>query len=384
MKILVLGAGLVGSAIIRDLAREDGFSVTAADVSQDALDRLNGLEHVTRMRADLSDPAKIRELAGSHDLVAGALPGFMGYAATLACIEAGRDVVDISFFPEDSLALDTPARERGVTAIVDCGIAPGCSNAILGHADAEFDRTRRFLCYVGGLPAIRRKPWEYAAVFSPADVLEEYTRPARYVESGRLVTVPALTDVEHLDFDGVGTLEAFNTDGLRTLAFTINAPDMKEKTLRYPGHADLIRALRDTGFLDTKPVRAGDACVRPIDLSSAVLFPAWKLPEGEQDLTVMRVIVEGEKGGESLRRTFDLLDRYDTGTRTTSMARTTGYTCAVAVRLVASGLYKRPGVSPPEYLGRRPEIFQTLLKGLEERSVVFRERVESITRPAGG
>ena len=379
LNILVLGAGLVGSAIAKDLARESTFNVTAADVSQASLDRLGATGSIRCLREDLSSPERVKQLAGAYDLVIGAVPGFMGYQTVKAVIEAGRNIVDISFFPEDALELDALAKERNVIAVVDCGVAPGCSNVLMGRVDALLDRTTKFLCYVGGLPIVRRKPYEYAAVFSPADVIEEYTRPARYIEHGTMVTKAALTDVELLDFGGVGTLEAFNSDGLRSLAFTMKAPDMKEKTLRYPGHADLMRALRDTGFFSKEPVVINGATVRPLDLTSKLMFPVWQLGENEEDLTVMKVIVEGEKNGQGKRYTYDLLDRYDRATRTTSMARTTGYTCSVAARLVANGIFARKGVSPPEFLGRESVAYEALMAGLRERDVVFHETIETIT-----
>jgi saccharopine dehydrogenase-like NADP-dependent oxidoreductase len=261
-------------------------------------------------------------------------------------------------------------------ALVDCGIAPGCSNLILGYLETVLDEVQEFLCLVGGLPAVRTWPYEYKAVFSPADVLEEYTRPARYVVHGEVVTMPALSEPELVDFAGVGTLEAFNTDGLRSIIKTCKAPSMKEKTLRYPGHIELMRVLRETGFFRKDPVEVKGARVRPLDLTEKLLFPLWQLNDGEEDFTVMRVEVAGVKNGQKVRYTYDLLDRYDASTGTTSMARTTGYTCTAGVRLVASGAFKRPGVSPPEFLGREPGCFLTVMKELAQRGVVFRETVE--------
>ena len=379
MNILVLGCGLVGSAIAIDLAKEPSFNVHVADISEASLARLSSIASLKCLREDLSSPERVKELAVASDLVIGAVPGFMGYRTVQSVIEAGRNIVDISFFPEDCFGLDALARERGVTALVDCGVAPGCGNILLAHVHGILDRTTSFLCYVGGLPAVRRQPFEYAAVFSPIDVIEEYTRPARYIEHGALVVKPALTDIEPLDFAGVGTLEAFNSDGLRSLAITVPLPDMKEKTLRYPGHVALMRAFRDTGFFGKDPIDVNGAKVRPLDLTAKLLFPAWQLPEGEEDLTVMRVVVEGEKDGAMLRYRYDMLDRYDRATKTTSMARTTGYTCSVAARLVASGAFSRKGIAPPEFLGAIPEMYDALMRGLHERNVIFHETVGTVS-----
>jgi saccharopine dehydrogenase-like NADP-dependent oxidoreductase len=290
-------------------------------------------------------------------------------------IEAGKDVVDISFFAEDAFGLDDLAKAQGVTAIVDCGVAPGLCNVLAGHAAAQLDRVERYACYVGGLPRERQWPYEYKVVFSAVDVLEEYTRPARLVEQGQLVTRPALSDVELREFPSVGTLEAFNTDGLRSLLRTLDASYMVEKTLRYPGHAELMRVFREGGFLGVDPIEVAGQFVRPIDVTSKLLFDQWKLEPGEEDLTVMQVALEGYKDETSYTYTYDLLDRYDAETRTTSMARTTGYTCAIAARQVAHGLYSAKGISPPEYLGRTQACYEHMMAELAKRDIHVAETV---------
>lgn len=375
-KVVVLGAGRVGGAIIRDLAATGEFEVTAADASAEALARLEGTPRVATVQADLSDPAALGRVLERQDLVVGAVPGFMGFETLRRALEAGKDVVDISFFPEDPFELDALAREKGRIALVDCGVAPGCSNLILGRLEAALDSTERFVCMVGGLPVERRWPYEYKAPFSPIDVIEEYTRPARFRRDGMDVVMPALSEIELVDIPGVGTLEAFNTDGLRTLLRTCRTPSMVEKTLRYPGHAERMRMLRETGFFDVDPIEVGGVRVRPIDVTARLLFDAWMLRPGEQDLTVMRVEVEGTKDGKRVRHVYTLLDRYDERTGIHSMARTTGYTCTAMVRLVARGMFREPGVLPPEIVGRDEACFDFIMSELAARGVVFRHEVE--------
>lgn len=225
---------------------------------------------------------------------------------------------------------------------------------------------------------IREWPYDYKAVFSPVDVIEEYTRPARYVENGVMVVKPALSDPELIHFPEAGTLEAFNSDGLRTMATTIKAPNLKEKTLRYPGHIEKMAVLRETGFFSREPVEIDGRMIRPLDFTAKLLFPKWEMREGDIDMTIMRVIVEGTRGGERLRYTYDLFDRFDKKTGVHSMARTTGYTATMALRMIAGGLYTRTGVSAPEYIGKQPECVAFMLEGLEQRGVVYRETVESI------
>jgi len=379
VNVAVLGAGLVGAPMAVDLARSGEFEVTVADIDRTALDRLSALNPAIRtVKADLSDPAAVTALAQDHDLVLSAVPGFMGFATLKSIIEAGRDVVDIAFFPEDPFGLDSLAQERGVTAIVDCGVAPGMSNLLAGHVDRMLDRTETILIYVGGLPEVREWPFEYKAVFSPIDVIEEYTRPARYIENGRLVVREALSDPELLDFPGIGTLEAFNSDGLRSLADTLEAPNMKEKTLRYPGHIEKMAVMRATGLFSHEELEVGGVKIRPIDVTAKLMFPKWELKPGEVDLTVMKVIVEGEQAGKNVRHVYDLLDRYDPVTDTHSMARTTGYAATTAIRMLAAGLFGRKGISPLEIVGRDEACVEFMLKGLEERGVVYRHSVEEM------
>lgn len=375
MNIVVLGAGLVGAPMAIDLAKDNEFDVTVADIDAN---KLRGLEaHAIATREmDLSDAAAVTALASGFDIVLNAVPGFMGFMTLEAIIDAGKNIVDIAFFPEDPFLLDKLAKQRGVTAIVDCGVAPGMTNVLIGHANRLLDETQNVLIYVGGLPECREWPYEYKAVFSPADVIEEYTRPARLVENGRLVTRPALSESEFLHFPPLGTLEAFNSDGLRTLATTIDAPNMKEKTMRYPGHVERMKMLRDTGFFSKDPVEIDGVKIRPLDFTSRILFPKWQLEKDDVDYTVLKVIVEGKKDGETRRYTWDLIDRYDPESRTHSMARTTGYTATAVVRMLAAGLYPRTGISPPEYVGEQPKCVQFLLDRLEERGVVYTGTVE--------
>jgi lysine 6-dehydrogenase len=376
MKTIVLGAGLVGGTIAKDLAGD--MEVTAVDISQPNLDRLASEPNVTCLKADLSDSSALSQLVAGYDLVIGSLPGSMGFRALKTVIEAGKNIVDISFLPEDGFELDRLAKDKGVVAVIDCGVAPGCSNLILGHMTTVLDETERFECYVGGLPRVRAWPYEYKAPFSPSDVIEEYTRPARMVENGKVITRPALSEVELLDFPGVGTLEAFNTDGLRTLAKTMKVPFMKEKTMRYPGHAERMRMLRETGFFENEHVRVKGTDVRPLDLTSQLLFSMWKLNEGEEDFTAMRIVVDGRKGGKRKHFVFDLLDTYDRKTRTTSMARTTGYTCTTVARLLVEGKLRRTGICSLEFVGQDDQSYRYVIDGLKKKGIVFKETVTEL------
>jgi lysine 6-dehydrogenase len=364
MKIAILGAGMVGRAITLDLASD--HDVTAFDIHSSNLDLLqSGNSAIQTVKADLSDYHQYTNWLKHFDIVVTAVPGFMGYAVLEAVINAGKNVVDISFFPEDVLQLDSLAKEKKVTVITDCGVAPGMSNFIIGRYNAIM-KIEAVECYVGGLPKERIPPFEYKAPFSPVDVIQEYIRPARLVENGEVVIKPAMSGREMIFFDEIGELEAFNTDGLRSLLYTMShIPDMKEKTLRYPGHASLIIALQQAGFFDEGPVTVQGQQISPLAFTSRLLVDQWKLQPGEEEFTVMKVLIRGE--GKTIE--YNLLDRYDAPGKTSSMARTTGYTCTAAVNLLAKGMFNEPGVFPPELIGSDKTCFDFVLAYLEKRGV---------------
>jgi saccharopine dehydrogenase-like NADP-dependent oxidoreductase len=374
--IIVLGCGLVGGPMAADLAQDNDLNVTVADINKETLQKLASNNNIKIIQADLSNTETVTTIVRDFDYAVNAVPGFMGFKTLKAIIEAGTDVVDIAFFPENLFELDDLAKEKGVTVISDMGVAPGMSNLLTGYAHHLLDNTDKVVIYVGGLPKIREWPYEYKAVFSPVDVLEEYTRPARIVENGKEVIKPALSEPELLDFEGMGTLEAFNSDGLRSLIKTIDAPDMIEKTLRYPGHVEIMKIMRETGFFNQDEIEVNGVMVRPIDVTSKLLFPKWKLKEGEEDITIMKIIVEGVKDGKRKKYIYDLLDTYNKKSKVHSMARTTGYSATMALRMIAAGLYTRKGVSAPEFIGKCPECVEFILNGLRERGVVYKETIE--------
>ena len=375
-KALVLGGGMVGSAMAMDLAADPAFEVTVADVRPEALERVAARAPVKTLEADLSDPAVVKRSVAGYDLVLGALASAIGFQTLRAVLESGRDYCDISFMPEDAWELDALAKETGACAVVDCGVAPGMSNMIAGHAAARLEPCEAIEIYVGGLPVVRTWPFEYKAGFAPHDVVEEYVRPSRIVEHGNMVVKPALSEPELMDLPGVGTVEAFNTDGLRSLAYTLKVPSMKEKTLRYPGHIALMRAFRETGLFSKEPIDVGGAKVRPLDVTSRLLFPKWTYEEGEADLTVMRVLAVGSEGGRRVKGVWDLLDYYDPATKIRSMSRTTAFPATIVARMIAAGTFRKPGVHPPEVLGREQGVLEHVLGELGKRGVRYSARVE--------
>lgn len=361
-KVIVLGSGMVGSAIAGDLSFN--YDVSVLDINKDSLENLKRKYSVKTLHEDISKLKSFKSLLKSFNLVICAVPGFMGFQTLKKIIEAEKNVVDISFFAQDPFELDELAKQKNISAIVDCGVAPGLSNLILGYHNSKM-KVESFECMVGGLPFKRELPFQYKAPFSPIDVIEEYTRPARIVENGRIVIKEALSELELININPIGTLESFNTDGLRTLLKTMKIPNMKEKTLRFPGHVDRIKFLIQCGFFSENPIEINNIKIEPISLASKILFDLWKLDKNEKEFTIMQIKIQSV----SEIYVYTLFDEFDEKTNTTSMARTTGYTCSAAARLLLEGEFKKKGIIPPEFLGSDEKCFNSILNNLKERNV---------------
>ena len=377
--IIVLGAGMVGSTIAIDLSNK--HKITLTDFNLEALNKAEQkCNKLTIQLLDVTDKNTLQETIKKFDLVVCAVPGFLGFETLKSIIEAEMNVIDISFFSENSLELDALAKEKNITAIVDCGVAPGMDNVILGYYNEKMKLTD-FECLVGGLPKVKKWPFCYKAPFSPIDVIEEYTRPARYIENGKMITREALTDCEFVEFDNVGTLESFNSDGLRSIMFTMpHIKNMKEKTLRYPGHVEYVRVLKESGFFNTKEIEVNGTKISPLNFTSKVLFDEWKLGETEEEITVMRITVKGENtDGKIEEITYTLHDEYCSETKTSSMARTTGYTASAAANLFLEGRFKEKGVFPPELVGKHEDCFHYFLNYLKERNIHYKKNSKLVS-----
>ena len=362
-EILVLGGGRVGSAIAYDLSKD--YSVTVADINQETLIVLAEKYKQKTVYMDFSNLIDLKKTLTEYDLIISAVPGFMGFKVLKTIIESKKNVVDISFFPENALDLHDLAEKNNVTALVDFGVAPGLGNILFGHYDT-FMKIDKYTCYVGGLPKIKEKPFEYKAPFSPIDVIEEYTRPARLFQNGNIIVKEPLTEIELIKFNKCEDLEAFNTDGLRSLLYTMShVPYMKEKTLRYPGHAKKIQFLKDGGFFSYNEKIINGVNYHPIEITADILKENWFLKENEEEFTVMRIILENK----NQNITIDLYDEYDKHTNITSMARTTGYTCTAGANLLTNNLFKNKGVFPPELIGKDIKCYEFIIKYLNQRNI---------------
>lgn len=359
-KIVVLGAGRVGKVMAADLSGE--FDVTSVDANPGALESLARRFRVRTSLSDLGNAQAVTSAIAHADLVICAVPGHMGFNTLKTIIEAGKDVVDISFFAEDPFELDDLARRRNVTAAVDCGIAPGTPDYLAGQLAGRM-QIDDFEFMVGGLHFHRSAPDQYLPTFSPSDVWEEYTRPARYVRDGRLIVMPPLSEPELVPFHIGGhdlLLEAFNTDGLRSLIRTMQGriPGMKEKTLRFPGHIGYIANLRQTG--------------------QEWIPGSWTPKEDEDEFTIMRIVFRGSQNGQPKKITHTIFVTWDPVTRFSSMSRATGYSCTGVARCVLDGAYRRPGISPPSYVGEAPGCADRIFAHLKARNILFEREDEPL------
>jgi lysine 6-dehydrogenase len=377
MKIAVLGCGGIGSVAADDLARSlRSAEIVVADAdggrARALASRLNR-GNVSWMRADASSHSSLVRALKGVDLAVGALPGSLGLTACRAAIAAGTHMVDVSYMPEDVTAVHRAARQARVCVVPDCGVSPGLSNVLIGRAVSRLDTVHRVHILVGGLPARPVPPLGYVVTWSADDLIELYERPATIVRQGRVCTVPAMSGLEEVEVPGLGRLEAFYSDGLRTLLHTMSGvKEMWEKTLRYPGHARSIRLLQSLGFFRRDPLRIGGSRVRPREVTARLLDRTLRMP-GVRDLVGMTVVVAGVRNGRHLTYTYRLLDKYDTRKKITAMARTTAFTASIVAQLIARGVVTDIGVLPPERLGMNPRIFAEFQGEMRQRRIVVTE-----------
>jgi saccharopine dehydrogenase-like NADP-dependent oxidoreductase len=373
MKILILGCGNIGSVAAEDLAESmSSTEVVVADKdktrAKDVAERIDK-SNVSHIQLDATNHDKTVNALKDFALAMGFLPGKLGYRLAEACIDAGKDLVDVSYMAENPLSLHQKAIEAGVTIIPDCGLAPGISNILVGHAVAMLDKVQAAHIMVGGLPEKPIPPLGYIITWSPESLIDAYKRKAMTVKEGKIVGMEALSGLEEVEFPGVGKLEAFYTDGLRTLPNTVrDVDDMWEKTLRYPGHAEKIKLLKALGFFDEDQIDVEGARLSPMKVTAKLLKQKLWKPENK-DIVALKVEVSGVKNGRQTRYTYRLLDRYDEKRGITAMARTTAYPASIVAQLILRKVIKEKGVVPPEKIGMDQELFHLLSKGLEERKI---------------
>ncbi len=359
MKILVMGAGVVGKAVAHDLSRD--YDISVGDKDEKNLEKVEGQAETFLL--DIEDEEEVISHMKEHDVVVGSLPGRFGLKTIKLALEAGVDIVDVSFMPEDPLPLDDKAKQSGSTVIVDAGFGPGMSNVFAGKIAENIDELERLKIWIGSLPIKAEPPLFYKLTWSPKDLIEEYTRPARYIIDGEVVEVDPMEDIKKDMIIDDKEFEGFYSDGLRTLLETIEVKDMEEITLRWAGHLEKFRILRELGFFDEENV----------DFTLDVIKD--KMDYESDDFSIMKVVGEGPEEDVEVRETYLFYDEESEGF--SSIARSTGFSTAVMTRsLIEKDL--RDGVIPPEELGRKEDLFDFLIEGLKDRGIHIERNISSL------
>jgi saccharopine dehydrogenase-like NADP-dependent oxidoreductase len=379
LRILTIGCGYIGSVLAGHLAdRLQTVEIVISDRSKETIEKAAShidKDNVYSLRLDFSDYHKLVDTIKKFDITIGLTPGRLGYQTVKAAIEACVDMVDLSYMPEDPTRLHDEAKSVEVTVIPDCGVAPGLSNILVGRAVGMLDSVEDVYILVGGLPQKRVPPLDYKITWCVEDLIEEYVRKAMIVKEGKRIEVEALEGLEEIDFPGVGELEAFFTDGVRTLHHTVKGVEnMWEKTLRYSGHAEKIRLLKELGLFDEEPVLQG---VSPRSLTAKLLEQKLGMPE-VKDLLALKIEVNGVRKGSGTRYNCYLLDYYDVNKKVTAMGRTTAYTASAVVQLLAKGDIKEKGVVPPERLGMNKKIFNRIMAELGKDGIKVGEKMSKL------
>jgi len=366
MNICVVGAGMQGRIAARDL-KAAGYEVTVFDNDKKSLQFVREKFGLKVKKVDVTDRQRFVTLIKRFDIVVGALPAALGFYTMKCAVAAGVDLVDLSYASEDPFLLDGKARNRKVKIVPDAGFAPGLSNILVGEAYREMKGIESLRILVGGIPQVPQPPFNYRITWSPADLVEEYTRPTRIVRNKKTVIVETLSGVEEFNQPPIGRLECFYTDGLRTLLRTMKGVrNMEEKTIRYPGHARLFKTIIECGFLSDQilPYKK-----RTVNLKEINLVYLWNvLKKGsEKDISILKI--EIRKGGK--KRKYVCIDYYDKKNSITSMARMTAYTGSIITQCIKT--YPGYGVIPPEYLGMKKQLCCFIKAELKKRNITIKK-----------
>ncbi len=358
MKMLVLGAGLQGSACAYDLLQNPAVTqVSLADLRLNPLPKFlagDWRDRLCRLTLDVTDMAAVKRAMAAHVVVMSAIPYYYNEPMAKAAVEVGCHFSDLGGNTEivfEQKKLHAAAVAKGLSVIPDCGVAPGMVNILAAEGIRRMDRTERVKIFVGGLPQQPVAPLNYQIVYSLEGALDYYTTPSWVLRGGKRVQVDALSELESVEFPApLGKLEAFHTGGgISTMPFAYeNKVDVMEyKTLRYPGHAALMHSIRELGLLDNTPIEVKGQRVIPRDLFIASVHPKLFKPNGA-DLLALQVDVTGTKGGKPARARFRLIDYYDAEHGISAMMRTTGYSLSITGQMQADGRITAKGVCTPD------------------------------------
>jgi len=374
LKVIVLGSGKIGSVMGLDFSKR-GAEITLSDINISRAKKAADAINADAVRFDTSDQDSMVKTLKDYDLVLGALPGDYGFNALKAVVDSRKNMVDVSFTPEDPTALSETAKKAGVTIVPDCGVAPGLSNMLVGYGSSKLDRVEEAKIMVGGIPEKEVPPLGYTVTWSADGLIDEYIRDVSIIKDGKMTQVPALSGLENIEFPGVGTLESFYTDGLRTLVQSFpETKNLYEKTLRYPGHVEKVKLLRELGFFGEEPVTVLGVEVMPKLVSARIFEKSLTMPE-IGDLLAMMIEVSGVKDGEKKGFRYHVLEYQDHESGVSAMARTTAYTASIVAGILVDGEIRMKGVIPMERLGGDHRFVEKVFKEHGKRDIEIKETV---------
>ncbi len=391
MRVLILGAsGMQGRAVAYDLVRNDRIeSVILAGIDRYPLDKTARWLNSDKSQVEVVDAStkfdtfKLIERVRPSVVVC-SVPWKYTLPPLDAAIEAGVDFVDFGLY--QNVVFDNRidmynhrAKEAKVTIVPSCGLAPGMTNMLAAYGISYMDNAERVEVYVGGIPEKPEPPLQYKAVWSIEGVWTQFMEDCRVIQGGKPAKVEATTGKVELHFAGLGDFEAAYTDGLGTMLHAYKETEMKgvkevfEKTIRWPGHYDKIRTFKECGLLDTVPIEVEGCTISPRAFLTKLLEPLLKMGDKERDMSLLRVKTFGKKDGQDIQKSYEMVDYRDNKTGILSMARTTGFTGAIIVDMIASGKITDKGVVMPEKLGANQAVFQEMIAEYKKRNILIRE-----------
>lgn len=383
MKILITGAGMIGSIVAMELCREN--DVTLFDGSDAALKRVSSKEkNIELIQGSIFDEKKLEGLISTSDVVVIALPGNLAVSVAESALKQRKAVFDISSIPNDVLLgkIRELADENKTLYVPKIGIAPGMTNFLTGRGCVGLDFVKDVKIYVGGIPQKKESPMGYKTVFCLEETLQEYLDPAMVIENGNKKYVEAMSCLHNVDFEGLEGLEAFLTDGLATLAETIPAENMSEFTIRWPGHIQQIKNLIALGMFDKNEDDFEGMKITPREYLISHLAPLWKMEpaKGDKDLTLFRIVVKGTKDGAEVESKWETVDRYDEERNITSMGKCTAFSCTSFIRAWMKSLFTNNGFVFPEKLSVNDSLYRYVMESMAYHGVHFTEQHTTLKR----
>ena len=374
MKILSVGAGMIGAIVAQELSREN--EVTVFDANKAALDKLAAKGgSIKTEHGSVYDAGKFNAIIAANDIVVIAMPGSLAIVAAESALNLKKPVFDISSIPNEYLMnkIQPLANEKETLYVPKIGIAPGMTNFLTGRGCFGMDKVKTVKIYVGGIPQDKDAYMGYKTVFCLNETLQEYLDPALIVENGSEKYTDAMSYLHKIEFDGLGELEAFATDGLATLSKTITAENMYEFTIRWAGHIRQIKDLITLGMFEENKSETEN--VSPKEFFVKRLEPLWRMDstKGDRDLTLFRIIIDGTKGDAELRRVWECVDRYDEEKNITSMGKCTAFTCVAFIQAWQKSLFDNKGFVFPEKLASNDELYYFIMSSIAKKGVHFTE-----------